>query len=481
MSAPQDPSRALLFAADALGAAPAAERLRALRAEPVRLAVDPELAATRRGQVLASTAASLLGRLHALLGAVEVDAPGGARVLGGVHGLRAGRPLADELVARLHGVAPRDAGVRHALASGAARREIGLAIGPRAEAGAREATRIDGEGWIATLSPASAPASALAETPGSFNPFGPLVAAALGASEVGRGLLRRLGGAPADGALAPLDACLAWDLWSHRFEGESRTPRLVSPLDLGRIALVGLGAIGSAAAVALAQIPAAEGIVELIDDDALSRSNLERVLTASAGDVGRSKARVARRALARSALRPVVVHGRLGPALPRGSAARTLLVGVDAGEARRAIAGLGASAIYNGGTGAGELLVSRHVGLAGPCLACLYPPPLVRRAEARAADTGACARIEATPIRPAATIGFLSALCGFLAACELVKDRLRVARDGALDVRRPVFRLDVLAARPGPACIEEIVPRRDCACRAPRPVRPEAWLGLGAR
>ena len=68
---------------------------------------------------------------------------------------------------------------------------------------------------------------------------------------------------------------------------------------------------------------------------------------------------------------------------------------------------------------------------------------------------------------PEATIGFAAALCGFLMAGELVKDRARAGRRGLLDPQRPAFRLDLLASFPGPDCVESYVPRRDCFCQEP--------------
>src|SRR5439155_25257084 len=123
-------------------------------------------------------------------------------------------------------------------------------------------------------------------------------------------------------------------------------------------------------------------------DDTLSTTNLERVLTARAADVGRRKVDVAARALGATRLRPLRIAARYGITAPRGCSAGTILVGVDSGAARRRIMNLLPHALYNGGTQGCELLVSRHVGLAGPCLECLYPgtdePPLAPRACGRA-------------------------------------------------------------------------------------------------
>jgi hypothetical protein len=82
-----------------------------------------------------------------------------------------------------------------------------------------------------------------------------------------------------------------------------------------------------------------------------------------------------------------------------------------------------------------------------------------------ALDASLCSRALVIESLPAATIGFASALAGFLLACELVKDSLDFPRAKPLDAQRPVFRLSLFRGVPGAGCVEEWVPRRDCACR----------------
>ena len=84
-----------------------------------------------------------------------------------------------------------------------------------------------------------------------------------------------------------------------------------------------------------------------------------------------------------------------------------------------------------------------------------------------ALDGYECSRAVVIEDLPEATIGFVSALCGFLMACELVKDRTDEERREPLDSGRPVYRLDLLASTPGPDCVEAYVPRRDCFCQQP--------------
>ena len=509
----QDVSRAALFVNEALGEVPAAERLAALRDQPILIALGPAAATTRRGQLMLAVAANIVGRLFDFAPVIDVDA-GAARVLRGIPGLRPGRGLSAELVAFLESLTPTPGRYRYRAGAQGQSYAVALLIGdapPSVEA--CETIWIDGYAWTARVGSAS---RALGASPGGiFNPFGPMIAAALGAAEIAKSVFRRLSGPARTGSFAPLDGTVTWDLWGHGFDTEGTGPWLPAALDLGGVALAGLGALGSAATMALTQVQGARGNVELVDDDRLSPSNLERMLTARAADIGREKVRVAASAFRGTRLRPIPMATRFDVTALGGSQAEAILVGVDSGAARRQIMNLLPYAIYNGGTQASEFIVSRHVGLEGPCLECLYPESdgrvgrvarqlgvdrttaaaLVsgkRRIDAgildalerrggvhfAAVDPGSlldqplaaleaytCSRAVVVEDLPEATISFVSALCGFLMAMEFVKDRVRGARSDPLEPARPVLRLDLLASIPGPWCVEAYVPRRDCFCQ----------------
>jgi len=465
----EDVSRAGLLAAEVFGHAPAAARLAALREEPVLLAVGAAEAATRRGQLLLATAANLLGRLFVFAPAIDVAAAP-ACVLPGIPGLRAGRPLGAEVRAFLESLSPRPSLFRYRASAGSGPYLTALVIGDEAPpAPARDVVFVGADAWRAGLGPD--PMSFPVEAEAVFNPLGALLAAALGAAEVAKRIFLRLAEARPE-TITPLERAVTWDLWQHRFDGVTAGPALPRQLDLGRLAVAGVGAIGSAVTLALAALDDVTGTVELVDDDTLSATNLERVVTARAADVGRRKVDVAARALRQTSLRPVPMAARFAVRAPVASAAETILVGVDSGAARRRIMNLLLHAVYNGGTQGSELLVSRHVDLEGPCLECLYPestqaPPAAQE----------CGRAVVVEELPEATIGFVSALAGVLMVAELVKDRIGGA--GPLDAARPVVRLDALAGTPDASCIEAYRPRRDCFCQAPETRRRARPTGSG--
>jgi molybdopterin/thiamine biosynthesis adenylyltransferase len=505
-------SRAGLFAEEALGSTTAAERLARLRAEPLLIALAPGLG--RRGQLMLAAIANLVGRLFDFFGPIDLDMPAEYTQLG-IFGLSPRTRLSTATVRFLQQMRldPDEADVARAPRRGPYRRAILIGGGPRSDV--EEPFYIDCAGWLAVVSPKPTPL--LAEPPGAFNPFGGLAAASLGAAELAKSLFRAVAGEAGVERFGRLEAPCYWDLWSHRARRVSRGPGLPFRLDLGNVGIAGLGALGNAVLFALVHVGGIQGCLELVDDDVLSKTNLERALTAFGRDVGRPKTESARRALGGTDLRSRVIHGRYGPELPKKARAATILVGVDSGEARRQITRYLPEALYNGGTQGSEILVSRHVRFEGACLECLYPEiedPVghtarrlgVDRASAAALEAGErkldheiltamqrrggvhfreidaasllgeplealegyeCSRAVVIEDLPEATIGFVSALCGFLMACELVKDRFDEERGEPLDDDHPVYRLDLLASTPGPECVEAYVPRRDCFCQQP--------------
>ena len=513
-------SRTALLAGEVLGARPPAERLVALRQQPLALVLAPALAGTWRGQVMLLAAATLVGRLFDYVPNIRIDASG-ARALPGLPRLRAGEPLAEQIVAHLASLPRRDAPYRYEAATAPVRARRALVIGD-AVADADETIHVDGGDWIAALG-SRPPRLELGAAP-EQSPFGPLMAAGLGAAEIARRVFGSLAPAPRPELSAPLAERFIWDLWTHDMGDAAPDPGATMPRPLprprlGRVMVVGLGALGAAAVWALAHLSAASGEITLVDDDRLERTNVERVLGATRGDLRRAKVDIAARTLAATRLETRTVRERFGAWLPRNVPARTLLVGVDSGEARRQIARLRPQAVYNGGTQASEFLVSRHVGEDGPCLECLYPdvPDPVGRTARRlgvdrataaallggarridaevldamrrrggvrfrdvdaaallgqpvaALEAGVCSRAVVIDDLPEASVSFTAALCGFLMAAELVKDRVGIARSTPLDAERPVFRADPLLAPVSSASIEAYRARRGCPCGRRRP------------
>lgn len=186
-------------------------------------------------------------------------------------------------------------------------------------------------------------------------------------------------------------------------------------LKAARVLLVGMGGVGGPAALYLAA--AGVGTLGLVDDDAVSLSNLQRQIQFATADIERSKVEVSARRL--TALNPHVEVRTFAERLTSASAPARIagwdlvIDGTDDFSTRLAV---NAACMI-----AGVPLVSAALGAwsgqvaifeGQPCYRCLVPdvPP----------DAETCARV--------GVIGALAGLVGSLAALEAIK-RLSGAGD----------------------------------------------------
>lgn len=146
-----------------------------------------------------------------------------------------------------------------------------------------------------------------------------------------------------------------------------------------RIAMIGAGGLGAPALLYLAA--AGVGFVRLIDDDAVSLSNLQRQVIFRTGDIGRAKAEAA--AAAAMALNPGCVVESAPERLSAETAARLLadvdlvLDGSDNFATRRAVNRAAVAAgvpLLSGALGQwdGQLALFDPA-KGGPCYACVFP------------------------------------------------------------------------------------------------------------
>ena len=221
-------SRTRLFAEEAIGKAPAAERLARLREEPLLIALAPGMGF--RGQMMLAAVINIVGRLFDFLGPVDLRVPK-QNVMSGIFELKPQAPLARAAARMMRNVraVPREADVAHRATRGPYRR--GIAIGAVPQDDIDEPVYIDARGWVASVGPI---VSALPEqSDGAFNPFGCLVAAALGSAELAKGLFRALDDSldPSEERerFAPFSSTCIWDLWSHGEDALSEGPDLPPP------------------------------------------------------------------------------------------------------------------------------------------------------------------------------------------------------------------------------------------------------------
>lgn len=201
---------------------------------------------------------------------------------------------------------------------------------------------------------------------GSPEPAAALIAAALGASELFRTVFAVNLGARGRAAATPF----AFNIVTL---GEPRElqARLAGGA-IGRVALVGAGAVGQAAALTVAE-SGAHGNVVVMDPEVVELSNLQRYVLTRDAHVGVKKTKLAADRLRAAGLVTNAIDGRWS-AEARGKF-DAVLVALDTERDRIGVAASLPGAIYNAWTQEADLGWSRHEAFGKePCLACLYWP-----------------------------------------------------------------------------------------------------------
>lgn len=198
----------------------------------------------------------------------------------------------------------------------------------------------------------------------SSNPLATFAAASVAASELFRSVFSRflnLRGPNAAYTLGLLGTSVG-------------TPALPTAIDLGRVHLVGAGAIGQAMIGVLAEIPVSGELV-VIDPETVTLSNLQRYILSGDTDVGASKVALAARTLAHTKLRCIGVQRQWGSEIGNFQSIETVCTALDTARARIDVQASLPHAIYNAWTQPSDIGWSRHERFGeDPCLACLYWP-----------------------------------------------------------------------------------------------------------
>lgn len=514
-----DQSRMELFLAQELRVSDLEAARRRLDCLEVALVLSPAVANDRLGQLAILTAANILCRLGRYCPNIAVVVPNRARVTAGVPLLEPGAPLSVALVRFMEAVQrPQERSVRrYRVAAPGAIFPLALSFGPDTAQTKRVVY-----GWYERWT------GGFGHEPrqGSYagpNPFGALIAGALGATAISRLLLSDL--ADKESAPRPLPDVAALSSYSYGHpERPALEPDLSEVVDLRAtepMLLVGGGAVASGVALGLSSLRRIVGTLDVVDDDALDATNLERHLVSTWAHVGTLKAR---------RIASIFGDGLWNGLEVRAHSCRyealathgwqTVIATVDEAVARRRLQFDLPRVLLNGGTVGPEFLVSSHDYAAGPCAECLYPerprvdrsadesladqaglepgevrgllasgaglsegqvvrivqrgglvfpPEALERARTegiRALQQAACTTATVRPSLPVATIGFVAALPGLLLAAELVKLAVYGGdnrRTGPLSGHRNIFRMDTFGNL-SPE-LELVRPSRGCRCR----------------
>lgn len=317
----------------------------------VTIAFDTRAATTAEGLAALDMAARLAARLY-------------PRVC--VRALDGDRALADELIALMRAINPAIE------IANSADDEITLVAGATAVDG-DHVVHFGSDRWIARVS-SSGPVG----FGDSLNPFGAGAAACLAAANVFRIAFARWVEKPDP------DEDVGLSLLDFQVGRQAANGDLPVDLDIGRVQLVGVGAIGNAFVWALSRMRGVSGDLDLVDHEAVELTNLQRYVLALMADVDTSKVELAAAALARCGIRPNPVPSTWSEHAAASGNHRfeAVAVALDNARDRMIVQGALPRRILNAWTQAGDLGVSRH-GFGGDeaCLACLYLPTGSRRSE----------------------------------------------------------------------------------------------------
>lgn len=240
--------------------------------------------------------------------------------------------------------------------------DVIVVVGEQAAQGSARVIYAGSDGWVAYLS--NRQPVMIGRT---GNPFGAGVAACLAAANVFRIIFAAsLQGEPDDE--------VEFSVLSLSGDGKGRGSE-VGKVNLGEAHLAGVGAVGQACVWALAGVPELTGTLWLVDDERLDLGNLQRYVLSEQGQLDATKVELASAHLRPSDL-TVLPHQAswAAHAHERGWQLEWVAVALDSAEDRIALQATLPHKLVNAWTQTGDLGVSRHNFLEGPCLACLYHP-----------------------------------------------------------------------------------------------------------
>jgi molybdopterin/thiamine biosynthesis adenylyltransferase len=286
------------------------------------------------------------------------------------------------------------------------------------------------------------------------NPIGAGAAACLGTSEIFKDLVPRQ-----NFTEYVQDVCFsALDYSVDKPDAEN--PKFPDAMNVGKVQMVGVGAVGSATIAFLDLMPLT-GEIELIDSETVELSNLNRYMIAAIEDVGESKVAVGRKYL--SSHEGVTVNAFCGKyekyveEKGRGNADVVLPL-VDNNEARHQVQmNMPQSTIY-GTTGDWTLTVARHKPLEDDCIICRYPKKEAEALPCGTVGIDPAAESEENKGRINAAVSFVSALAGVLVAGELAK------RFYAKQFSHNFFQMD-LASTPSRSHHFQRHATKECVCQ----------------
>jgi len=291
---------------------------------------------------------------------------------------------------------------------------IALGIGAKAD------ITITSDGWFSCLncSQLSIPCR------DNQNPFGPLIASCLGAAEIFRKLLSRLG---AKGSIA--NRALS-NIRFSALDYSCNDPLAVNPafpesIDVGNILCCGSGAVTNGVAAALRFINGLTGSVTFLDDQNLELSNIGRYYLAKLTDVGQRKTQHLVRVFDNHSLSAHPLTMPVEAVTPLDlTRYKTVICALDNRDNNRGrihLQNMLPERIIHAATQGLAIALANIDFLDGICLGCLFSP---RQAEISTIADPSCGGVTIhveNRDEIAASVSFVSTMSGISAASELIK------------------------------------------------------------
>jgi len=328
----------------------------------IGISLNRKLARSIPGQLMALTSINLLSRFtRRLFLHIEIDTPRRVHVPG-TQSADLGRSLV-EFTQRIDPSLNVELGdaVKQTV-------DAVVAIGPSRAASPFSVT-INSDGWLAELSDLPD----LDYISSSLNPLGAHAAASLGAAEVFKEILRKLGS----------DSVAVQKRVSHvRFSTldfstdmkDPPNPELPQRIRTENAYLVGAGAVGSALVYAMRHVRGLTGNLSVMDFDAIDITNLNRYPTAIRSDVGRAKVDVVSDFLRGTNVSVLPFRMSYESFVKEAKPEKLPLVisTVDNDQAREHIQSDLPREVLHGATHEQTFVISRHDFIHGACLGCLF-------------------------------------------------------------------------------------------------------------
>ncbi|SHF40088.1 E2 ligase fold family C protein [Flavisolibacter ginsengisoli] len=229
-------------------------------------------------------------------------------------------------------------------------------------------------GWKATFSTQSSMNCADTQ-----NPFGAAASVCIAAANIFRFLFAEELGHPS------LDREVCFSVFSQQINAINKEePALPADITLG-FTLVGTGAIGNSILWCLLQLPTLKGFLNLIDDQEVSLTNLQRYALMEQEHVRKSKVVELEKMFTRFpnlTVNPFLNKWQEIIATLRPNDLELMAVALDSKEQRLLIQSTLPKKIINAWTSQQDIGVSRHFNFAeNVCLACLYIPKQKQKSE----------------------------------------------------------------------------------------------------